>query len=116
MAPNSSVFVATQSFAVELHGEPIVIQQGITRVAAGHELIEMCPDRFEPAEDTVHFGIEQATAAPGEKRNAPDAKPSAKNPAAKAAAKKAAAKASTEPAQTPAPADPPADDKAGEKS
>lgn len=69
MAP--SVFVATQSFAVEINGAQEMIQQGITRVAAGHELLDVFPDRFKPVDDGVHFGVEQATAAPGEQRHVP---------------------------------------------
>lgn len=70
MAP---VFIATRSFAVEIDGRVVMVKQDKTRVAGDHELVRAFPERFQQAEDSVNFGVEQATAAPGEKRGAPPA-------------------------------------------
>jgi hypothetical protein len=60
------IFIATDSASVEHDGERVVIHRGVTRVRAGHQLLKDYPDLFEPLD--VHFDVEQATAAPGEKR------------------------------------------------
>lgn len=62
------VYVATDTFATEINGVPQVIHEGITRVRAGHELLKRFPDWFAPVDTGVDYDVEQATAAPGEKR------------------------------------------------
>jgi hypothetical protein len=68
----SEIFVAKTSFACEVDGERLFINQG-ERVRSGHPLLKNQGAYFEPADTTVHFDmpdVEQATAAPGEKRGA----------------------------------------------
>lgn len=62
----AGILVPKDTFAVELDGERIVVHKGITRVRAGHPITVGREDLFEPI--TVHHEVEQATAAPGEKR------------------------------------------------
>jgi hypothetical protein len=61
------LYVAKQSFWHELDGVPTFVAQG-ERVRHGHELLRACGDYFEPADTTVKYDVEQATAAPGERR------------------------------------------------
>ena len=58
----AEVFVATESGACEIDGEPLIFTKGITRVRAGHPLLKAVPDYFAPVEDRVHYDLEQATA------------------------------------------------------
>lgn len=67
---SDAVFVATETFMCEIDGEQIVVQRGETRVRSGHKLLSKYRGYFQPAEMGVHFDVEQATAAPGEKRGA----------------------------------------------
>jgi hypothetical protein len=62
-------FTAKEAFTTELEGYgPVVIQKG-ENVRAGHPLIEQNPERFQPVEISSRWDtVEQATAAPGEKR------------------------------------------------
>lgn len=64
--PAGDIFVARDSFSTEIDGVPVSVQKGVTRVRAGHPLLEGREGLFEPI--TVHFDVEQATSAPGEKR------------------------------------------------
>lgn len=79
MASND-IYVAKESFATELDGQPVIVQKGVTRVRAGHPLLKGRATLFEPL--TVHYDVEQATAKPGEARGAP-AKPAEVKPEAK---------------------------------
>ncbi len=63
-----SVYIARESFAAEVEGVPVVVRKGITRVRAGHPLLDGREHLFEPADDRADFEVEQATARPGEKR------------------------------------------------
>jgi len=63
----SDIYAATQSFAADLDGEPVFVNKD-ERVRAGHPLLDQNPGFFEPVEDAVHYDVEQATSAPGEKR------------------------------------------------
>lgn len=65
-AVSQRMFIATESFATEVDGVQQSIVAGTTRVWEGHELLKRFPDWFKPI--TAHFGVEQATAAPGEAR------------------------------------------------
>jgi hypothetical protein len=58
---------AKETFATELDGVPIVVHRK-ELVRSGHPLIDANPEKFEPAERATRFDVEQATAAPGEKR------------------------------------------------
>ena len=61
----AKIVVARESFVAEHEGRELLVSAG-TRVRAGHPLAKAHPDLFEPAEPRPD--IEQATAAPGEKR------------------------------------------------
>lgn len=63
-----AVYIATDSGSAEIKGETLVFSKGATLVREGHPLLKACPDFFELASDHVHYDVEQATAAPGEKR------------------------------------------------
>jgi hypothetical protein len=63
-----AVYVARESFAAELGDERYNVQAGHTRVMEGHPLLTLRPDAFEPVGRGVEFEVEQATAAPGERR------------------------------------------------
>jgi hypothetical protein len=64
----AEVYIATQSGASDVDGETYVFTKGSTRVRAGHPLLRAVPDYFEPVDDHIHYDVEQATRAPGEKR------------------------------------------------
>jgi hypothetical protein len=78
------IYVAKESFAVTLDGSPVVIRKGITRVSEGHSLLKGREHLFEPIDEHVHYGVEQATKAPGEKRGRrkSEPKPKAEKPEA----------------------------------
>jgi hypothetical protein len=61
------IYIAKHGFACEIDGVPMFINPG-ERVRKGHELLERCGEYFEPADTHVKYDVEQATAAPGEKR------------------------------------------------
>lgn len=68
-APGSGVFVATETFAtVDESGSPLFVHKGATRVREGHDLLRRYPHYFEQADMNVQYDVEEATAAPGEKR------------------------------------------------
>jgi hypothetical protein len=69
----AQVYVATESFTTAISGEDEAIQRGKTRVSEDHPLVAAFPEYFK-AEVGANYGVEQASAAPGEQRNAP-AKP-----------------------------------------
>ena len=85
----ADVYVCKESGAFEFGGDMVVVKQGFTRVRAGHPMLAAHPELFE--EITVHYDVERATAAPGEKRSlsTPTLEP----------------KAELKPAPTPAPVD-----------
>jgi hypothetical protein len=61
------LFMATESFATTVDGEPTFVRKG--ELAHGdHPILKTHKDLFKPAENYVRFDVEQATAAPGEKR------------------------------------------------
>jgi hypothetical protein len=67
------VFVANTSGAIDVDGESMTFTKGVTRVAnagVGAKILKAVPDYFDAVDDRVHYGggVEQATAAPGEKR------------------------------------------------
>lgn len=66
----SEIFVATESFSTEIDGEIFVCHRNKTRVREGHPLLKANPDYFKSAGEGVTFEVENATAAPGEKRKA----------------------------------------------
>jgi len=70
MPKSDRVYVATESFACQIEGKDYQITKGQTRVREGHPLLQTNPQYFRPMEENVHYDVEQATAAPGEKRGA----------------------------------------------
>ncbi len=61
-------YAAIESYSTELDGVPVVIKRG-ENVRADHPLVKANPDKFQPLELSSRWDtIEQATAAPGEKR------------------------------------------------
>ena len=60
------LYVARSSGVIKVKGETITYLAGRTRVRAGHPLLKARPDAFVPLE--ANYDVEQATAAPGEKR------------------------------------------------
>ena len=67
----SDVLVAKESFATNLsNGQPVVIQEGITRVDANSELPKRFPQFFREIE--ANFGVEEMTAEPGRSRGRQD--------------------------------------------
>jgi hypothetical protein len=63
----SDLYVARESFWCDLDGVPTLIQKG-ERIRSGHELLRRQSRYFEPADTHVTYDVEQATAAPGERR------------------------------------------------
>lgn len=62
----TDIYVAVESAVLYVNGTPHVIHKGTTRVRDGHPLLERNRGMFAPLD--VHYDVEQATAAPGEKR------------------------------------------------
>jgi hypothetical protein len=86
-------YKAKHAFGVMLDGEQMTVSEGEI-VRAGHPLLKGRDEHFAPVTSFGRFDVEQATAAPGEKRKTSTpprkraaAKP-ADEPAAKAAPKK----------------------------
>jgi hypothetical protein len=52
-------FMANVDGVIQRHGPTILVREG-------HRVLELYPDMFEPVR--VQFDVEQATAAPGERR------------------------------------------------
>ncbi len=67
-ANKGDVYVANESGSAEVDGETLTFTKGVTRVRVGHPLLKGREHLFDPIEMTVHYDVEQATAAPGEKR------------------------------------------------
>jgi CheY-like chemotaxis protein len=61
----ASMLAATETFSADVDGETVVVHQG-ERVRSSHPVVKGREHLFEPAESRVD--VDQATAAPGEKR------------------------------------------------
>lgn len=70
MTPKPDILVANTTCMINHEGRQIMLRRGVTTVRAGHPITEGREQLFDPI--TVHFDrdvpVEQATAAPGEKR------------------------------------------------
>ncbi|WP_119728343.1 hypothetical protein [Thermomonospora amylolytica] len=64
---SDDILVAKKTATFDYNGERIVVHAGITRVRAGHPMLEGREDLFEPID--VHYDVEDATARPGAKRS-----------------------------------------------
>lgn len=64
--PGGAIFIAKESGWIHLNGEDIQVVAGRTRVREGHQLMVGREHMFTPL--TVDYDVEQATAAPGERR------------------------------------------------
>ena len=64
--PEGQVYVATETFFVNVDGADIMIEKDKTRVREGHEILRAAPQNFKPVD--AHYEVEAATAAPGERR------------------------------------------------
>lgn len=68
MAKTSTLLIARESFVCELNGEPFDFKEG-DLIEADHPIVRKFPDHF--IAPRLRFPrVEQATAAPGEKRGA----------------------------------------------
>lgn len=67
--PNNAVeyMQAIDSFFTMLNGEPVQVSKG-DLVHPDHPLLKGREQLFRPARNHIRFDVEQATAAPGEKR------------------------------------------------
>lgn len=63
----ADIYVAKVAFFAEVDGEQIAVAAG-ERVRSGHPLLDSQREYFEPVDERVKYDVEQATAAPGEKR------------------------------------------------
>lgn len=63
-----AIYVAIESGFAEVKGQLYQFTKGVTRVRAGHPLLKDHGVFFEPVDEHVTYEVEQATAAPGEKR------------------------------------------------
>lgn len=72
MARISGVYVAIETFHVNTNGQNLVVRKG-DLASAENPIRKAYPDYFAPVEDRIAFkdetAVEQATAAPGERRN-----------------------------------------------
>lgn len=69
MATDRSVYVAVESGSAEIDGQTYTFTKDVTLVRAGHPLLKGRSHLFKKVEQSVHYEVEQATAAPGEKRS-----------------------------------------------
>lgn len=67
MARTTDLYQARESFVTQMDGDTISVTKG-DLIRKGHPLLKGRDELFEPAEGYVRFDVEQATAAPGEKR------------------------------------------------
>lgn len=63
-----TVYIAIESGSAAVDGKPFTFVRNVTRVRAGHPALKQLGQFFRPVEDFVHYDVEQATSAPGEKR------------------------------------------------
>lgn len=69
--PQTDIWVAKEGFFGEYDdGSPLIVTAG-ERVRDGHPMLKTYGNYFEPVDTHVHYDVEQATAAPGEKRGPP---------------------------------------------
>lgn len=67
-APASGILVAKTTGFIVHDGERYAIRAGVTRIRTSHPLVKKYGHLFEAVEMDLPPEVEQATAAPGEKR------------------------------------------------
>lgn len=67
MAKKPDFYRAKEAFVTQFEGDQVSVAAG-ELVRAGHPILKRREDLFEPVSDFGRFDVEQATAAPGEKR------------------------------------------------
>ena len=65
----ADIYIAKRSFWCEVDGETVLVNKD-ERVRYGHPILRAHGEHFEPVDTRVHYDVEQATAAPGERRGA----------------------------------------------
>ena len=73
MAAKRGVFTPKETMVIEYEGHPVTLHAGMTRIREGHPMMKGRQALFVPVRESVDFEVEQATAAPGEKRGADSA-------------------------------------------
>lgn len=71
------IVVAKTSFSTEVNGHPEAVVQGKSLLREDDPIVKQNPEYFESAERAVQE-VEEATAAPAEKRGAKKKRPAAK--------------------------------------
>lgn len=64
--PEDEILVAADDGTITIDEDTFYLRRGITRVRASHPMVERAPHLFKELD--VHYDVEQATAAPGERR------------------------------------------------
>jgi len=91
-----NIYIANTSRVVDFGGTRVAIRKGRTTAETGAPILEAFPGMFDPVEAQHKAaadggGVEQATAAPGERRDAPPDVAKKATGTKKSAAKKATA-------------------------
>lgn len=63
---DSEILVAADSGVITVDGTEYQFTKDVTRIRSSHPAVKAAPHLFKKLE--VHYDVEQATAAPGEKR------------------------------------------------
>jgi len=71
MEQGRRIYVARETFVCELDGSDVVVTAGVTRVREGHPLLAGREMYFDELDVQYDVDVEQATAAPGERRKRP---------------------------------------------
>jgi hypothetical protein len=66
----AAIMVATDTGAIDVDGVPYFVYRNRTRVRADHPMVKNAPGLFKPVDADYDDVVEQATAAPGERRGA----------------------------------------------
>ncbi len=66
---DNAVLEAKESFVTDINGDIYHVVAGATRLRADHVLNKRYPQHFRPIEEGLTYGLEDASAAPGEVRN-----------------------------------------------
>lgn len=63
---DDDILIATESGYVEVDGQSCIVSKGVTRARRGSAIVALTPGWWKRID--VHYDVERATAAPGEKR------------------------------------------------